>query len=158
MDSRSAMQNPAKSPSLRLRWQLLHSTIYYIFCTNFKAFLNPLRSLKPYQFHLARVINKCGDKSFSTFLFDGCDVDDFANELDFSCVVIELIDFMVTRPIDVTVRIKIDQILICPDRPGSSGASGDRWVVDVVPRFWIECRRGPGDTLPTTPTGTCQYR
>jgi Tfp pilus assembly protein PilX len=42
--------------------------------------------------------------------------------------------------------------------PASSGASGDRWLVNVVPRFWIECRRGPGDTLPTTPTGTCQYQ
>ena len=42
--------------------------------------------------------------------------------------------------------------------PASSGDSGDRWLVNVVPRFWIECRRGPGDTLPTTPTGTCQYQ
>jgi Tfp pilus assembly protein PilX len=42
--------------------------------------------------------------------------------------------------------------------PASSGDSGNRWLVDVVPRFWIECRRGPGDTLPTTPTGTCQYQ
>jgi hypothetical protein len=42
--------------------------------------------------------------------------------------------------------------------PASSGASGDRWLVNIVPRFWIECRRGPGDTLPTTPTGTCQYQ
>jgi len=42
--------------------------------------------------------------------------------------------------------------------PASSGVSGNRWLVNVVPRFWIECRRGPGDTLPTTPTGTCQYQ
>lgn len=42
--------------------------------------------------------------------------------------------------------------------PASSGESGDRWLVNVVPRFWIECRRGPGDILPTTPTGTCQYQ
>lgn len=42
--------------------------------------------------------------------------------------------------------------------PASSGDSGNRWLVNVVPRFWIECRRGPGDTLPTTPTGTCQYQ
>jgi hypothetical protein len=42
--------------------------------------------------------------------------------------------------------------------PASSGDSGDRWLTDIVPRFWMECRRGPGDTLPTTPTGTCQYR
>jgi Tfp pilus assembly protein PilX len=42
--------------------------------------------------------------------------------------------------------------------PASSGDSGDRWLVNIVPRFWIECRRGPGDTLPTTPTGTCQYQ
>jgi Tfp pilus assembly protein PilX len=42
--------------------------------------------------------------------------------------------------------------------PASSGPSGDRWLVNIVPRFWIECRRGPGDTLPTTPTGTCQYQ
>ena len=38
------------------------------------------------------------------------------------------------------------------------GLSGDRWLVNLVPRFWIECRRGPGNTLPTTPTGTCQYQ
>jgi hypothetical protein len=42
--------------------------------------------------------------------------------------------------------------------PASSGVTGDRWLVNIVPRFWIECRRGPGDTLPTTPTGTCQYQ
>jgi hypothetical protein len=42
--------------------------------------------------------------------------------------------------------------------PASSGDSGNRWLVNIVPRFWIECRRGPGDTLPTTPTGTCQYQ
>jgi Tfp pilus assembly protein PilX len=42
--------------------------------------------------------------------------------------------------------------------PASSGDSGNRWLVDVVPRFWIECRRGPGDVLPPTPTGTCQYQ
>ena len=42
--------------------------------------------------------------------------------------------------------------------PASSGDSGNRWLVDIVPRFWIECRRGPGDTLPITPTGTCQYQ
>jgi hypothetical protein len=42
--------------------------------------------------------------------------------------------------------------------PASSGASGNRWVADLVPRFWMQCRRGPGDTLPTTPTGTCQYQ
>jgi hypothetical protein len=42
--------------------------------------------------------------------------------------------------------------------PASSWTSGNRWLVDVVPRFWIECRRGPGDVLPTTPTGTCQYQ
>jgi len=27
-----------------------------------------------------------------------------------------------------------------------------------VLRFWIECLRGPVDTLPTTPTGICQYQ
>jgi len=42
--------------------------------------------------------------------------------------------------------------------PASSGVSGDRWLTNIVPRFWIECRRGPGDVLPTTPTGTCQYQ
>ena len=29
--------------------------------------------------------------------------------------------------------------------PASSGVSGDRWLVNIVPRFWIECRRGPGE-------------
>lgn len=52
----------------------------------------------------------------------------------------------------------IDLRKIPAELPASSGGSGDRWLVDVVPRFWILCRRGPGDTLPTTPTGTCQYR
>ncbi len=44
--------------------------------------------------------------------------------------------------------------------PASSGDSGDRWLVNIVPRFWMECRRGPDplETLPTTPTGTCQYQ
>jgi hypothetical protein len=42
--------------------------------------------------------------------------------------------------------------------PASSGDSGDRYLVNVVPRFWMVCRRGPGDALPTTPTGTCQYQ
>ena len=52
----------------------------------------------------------------------------------------------------------IDLRRIPAELPASSGDSGDRWLVNVVPRFWIECRRGPGDTLPTTPTGTCQYQ
>ena len=52
----------------------------------------------------------------------------------------------------------IDLRKIPAEVPASSGDSGNRWLVDVVPRFWIECRRGPGDTLPTTPTGTCQYQ
>ena len=52
----------------------------------------------------------------------------------------------------------IDLRKIPAELPASSGDSGDRWLVNIVPRFWIECRRGPGDTLPTTPTGTCQYR
>lgn len=38
------------------------------------------------------------------------------------------------------------------------GVSGDRWLVNIVPRFWIECRRGSGGTLPRTPTATCQYQ
>ena len=52
----------------------------------------------------------------------------------------------------------VDLRKIPEELPASSGASGDRWVVNVVPRFWMVCRRGPGDTLPTTPTGTCQYQ
>jgi len=52
----------------------------------------------------------------------------------------------------------IDLRKIPAELPASSGTSGNRWLVNVVPRFWIECRRGPGDTLPTTPTGTCQYQ
>jgi len=51
-----------------------------------------------------------------------------------------------------------DRRKIPAELPASSGVSGNRWLVNVVPRFWIECRRGPGDTLPTTPTGTCQYQ
>ena len=52
----------------------------------------------------------------------------------------------------------IDLRKIPAEVPASSGDTGNRWLVDVVPRFWIECRRGPGDVLPTTPTGTCQYQ
>jgi hypothetical protein len=52
----------------------------------------------------------------------------------------------------------IDLRKIPAEVPASSGDSGNRWLVDVVPRFWIECRRGPGDVLPPTPTGTCQYQ
>jgi len=35
--------------------------------------------------------------------------------------------------------------------------SGGRWQVTSVPQFWIECRRGPADTLPSTPSGICGY-
>src|SRR5207245_2301209 len=36
-----------------------------------------------------------------------------------------------------------------------SGLSGERWRVTPVPRFWLECRVGPTDPLPTTPSGLC---
>lgn len=36
--------------------------------------------------------------------------------------------------------------------------SGGRWQVSSVPQFWIECRRGPTDTLPPTPSGICGYQ
>jgi len=36
--------------------------------------------------------------------------------------------------------------------------SGGRWQVTSVPQFWIECRRGPTDTLPPTPSGVCGYQ
>ena len=36
--------------------------------------------------------------------------------------------------------------------------SGGRWQVTPVPPFWIECRRGPSDTLPPTPSGICGYQ
>jgi Tfp pilus assembly protein PilX len=55
----------------------------------------------------------------------------------------------------------IDSRQIPEELPASSGTSGDRWLVNVVPRFWMVCRRSPTDTLltlPTTPTGTCQYQ
>jgi hypothetical protein len=39
-----------------------------------------------------------------------------------------------------------------------SGLSGERWRVTLVPRFWLECRQGPTDTLPTTPSGICSYQ
>jgi hypothetical protein len=39
-----------------------------------------------------------------------------------------------------------------------SGLSGERWQVTPVPRFWLECRVGPTDTLPTTPSGICSYQ
>lgn len=36
--------------------------------------------------------------------------------------------------------------------------SGGRWQVTSVPQFWIECRRGPSETLPPTPSGICGYQ
>jgi len=36
--------------------------------------------------------------------------------------------------------------------------SGGRWQVSSVPGFWIECRRGPTDALPPTPSGICGYQ
>jgi hypothetical protein len=39
-----------------------------------------------------------------------------------------------------------------------SGLSGERWRVTPVPRFWLECRQGPTDALPTTPSGICSYQ
>jgi hypothetical protein len=38
-----------------------------------------------------------------------------------------------------------------------SQLSGGRWQVTSVPQFWKECRRGPADTLPATPSGICGY-
>lgn len=42
-----------------------------------------------------------------------------------------------------------------PEELPGGGASGDRWRVDGVPRFYLVCRPG---ALPTTPTGTCGYQ
>lgn len=42
-----------------------------------------------------------------------------------------------------------------PEELPGGGASGDRWRVDSVPRFYLVCRPG---ALPTTPTGTCGYQ
>lgn len=39
-----------------------------------------------------------------------------------------------------------------------SQLSGGRWQVTSVPQFWIECRRGPGAVLPTTPSNICGYQ
>ena len=36
--------------------------------------------------------------------------------------------------------------------------SGGRWQVAPVPQFWLECRRGPADALPLTPSGICGYQ
>jgi len=38
------------------------------------------------------------------------------------------------------------------------GVSGNRWLVNILPRFWIACDRGPRDTLLITPAGACQYQ
>ena len=52
---------------------------------------------------------------------------------------------------------KIPNELAAPyEVPGQP--SGARWQVSSVPQFWIECRRGPTDTLPTTPSGICGYQ
>lgn len=46
-----------------------------------------------------------------------------------------------------------------PAPPEVAGqVSGGRWQVTSVPQFWIECRRGPSDTLPPTPSGICGYQ
>jgi Tfp pilus assembly protein PilX len=42
-----------------------------------------------------------------------------------------------------------------PEELPGGGASGDRWRVDGMPRFYLVCRPG---ALPTTPTGTCGYQ
>jgi len=41
--------------------------------------------------------------------------------------------------------------------PASSGVSGDRWLVNIVPGSGWSAAVAR-DTLPTTPTGTCQYQ
>jgi hypothetical protein len=52
---------------------------------------------------------------------------------------------------------KIPNELAAPyEAPGQ--LSGGRWQVTSVPQFWIECRRGPADTLPATPSGICGYQ
>lgn len=48
----------------------------------------------------------------------------------------------------------IDLRKIPEELPGG-GASGERWRIDSVPRFYVVCRPG---TLPITPTGTCGYQ
>ena len=61
----------------------------------------------------------------------------------------------------------LDWRLIPQELFGVSGASGDRWALSVLPRFWTECRRirrvGGADAtpladLPTVPTGICGYQ
>ena len=42
-----------------------------------------------------------------------------------------------------------------PEELPGGGASGDRWRVDGVPRFYLVCRPG---ALPTTPTAACGYQ
>jgi Tfp pilus assembly protein PilX len=48
----------------------------------------------------------------------------------------------------------IDLRRIPEELPGG-GASGDRWRIDSVPRFYLVCRPG---ALPSTPTGSCGYQ
>ena len=42
-----------------------------------------------------------------------------------------------------------------PNNLVSAITSGARFSVAPVPRFWVECKRRPGDTLPS---GLCDYR
>ena len=42
-----------------------------------------------------------------------------------------------------------------PEELPGGGASGDRWRVDSVPRFWMVCRPG---AVPSTPTANCGYQ
>ena len=48
----------------------------------------------------------------------------------------------------------IDLRKIPEELPGG-GASGDRWKIDSVPRFYLVCRPGPP---PSTPIGACGYQ
>lgn len=42
-----------------------------------------------------------------------------------------------------------------PEELPGGGASGDRWRIDSVPRFWMVCRPG---AVPSTPTANCGYQ
>ena len=79
----------------------------------FQTFSNPFVALKPNEFHLSRIVNECGDQSFLVFAkFNGFYVDDFADDLDFGNVVLQFVDLVITRPVNIPIGKKIEQMTV----------------------------------------------
>ena len=80
---------------------------------DFQTFSNPFMTLKPNEFHFASFISKSCHQTFFGFAkFNGFDVDDFTNDLNFRRIIIEFINFIITSSINIAIGIKINQIFI----------------------------------------------